>query len=115
MGDHLVKHGDGVKDIAFFGQIVAIVLAESFEVARDAAKRLKVDYEPLDGNFDYEANKDQAEPAPDGLIKGHYDQGDFDKAFENAAVKIDVTYTTPARTQRRWSPMPRSRYGKTAH
>ncbi|RZM06317.1 MAG: xanthine dehydrogenase family protein molybdopterin-binding subunit, partial [Sphingomonas sp.] len=30
----------GVKDIAFFGQIVAIVLAESFEVARDAAARL---------------------------------------------------------------------------
>ena len=86
----------GVRTVDYFGEIIAIVIAESFEVARDAAKRLKVDYEPLDGNFDYEANKDQAEPAPDGLIKGHYDQGDFDKAFENAAVKIDVTYTTPS-------------------
>ena len=35
----------GVKDIAFFGQIVAIVLAESFEVARDAAARLPIEYE----------------------------------------------------------------------
>ncbi|WP_343526677.1 xanthine dehydrogenase family protein molybdopterin-binding subunit [Sphingomonas sp.] len=86
----------GVRTVDYFGEIIAIVIAESFEVARDAAKRLKVEYEPLDGVFDYEANKDQAEPAPDGLIKGHYDQGDFDKAFDNAAVRIDVTYTTPS-------------------
>ena len=94
----------GVRTVDYFGEIIAIVIAESFEVARDAAKRLKVDYEPLDGNFDYEANKDQAEPAPDGLIKGHYDQGDFDKAFENAAVKIDVTYTTPSQNSAAMEP-----------
>ncbi|MDG6746238.1 molybdopterin-dependent oxidoreductase, partial [Staphylococcus aureus] len=40
----------------------------------------------------------------DGLIKGHYDQGDFDKAFENAAVKIDVTYTTPSQNSAAMEP-----------
>ena len=39
----------GVKDIAFFGQIVAIVLAESFEVARDAAARLPSEYDGAAG------------------------------------------------------------------
>ncbi len=95
----------GVRTIDYFGEIIAIVVAESFEVARDAAKRLKVDYEPLDdAAFDYEANKDKAEPAPDGLIKGHYDQGDFDQAFENAAVKVDVTYTTPSQNSAAMEP-----------
>ncbi len=54
----------GVRTVDYFGEIIAIVVAESFEIARDAAKRLKVDYEPLDGAFDYEANKSEAEPAP---------------------------------------------------
>ncbi|GAA3252030.1 hypothetical protein GCM10020258_08320 [Sphingomonas yabuuchiae] len=94
----------GVRTIDYFGEIIAIVVAESFEVARDAAKQLKVDYEPLDGTFDYEANKGEAEPAPDGLIKGHYDQGDFDKAFENAPVKVDVTYTTPSQNSAAMEP-----------
>jgi len=95
----------GVRTIDYFGEIIAIVVAESFEVARDAAKRLKVEYETLaDGAFDYEANKDKAEPAPDGLIKGHYDQGDFDKAFENAAVRLDVTYTTPSQNSAAMEP-----------
>ncbi|WP_433908830.1 xanthine dehydrogenase family protein molybdopterin-binding subunit [Sphingomonas yabuuchiae] len=95
----------GVRTVDYFGEIIAIVVAESFEVARDAAKQLKVDYEPLDdGAFDYEANKDKAEPAPDGLIKGHYDQGDFDKAFDGAAVKVDVTYTTPSQNSAAMEP-----------
>ncbi|MDQ1229538.1 xanthine dehydrogenase family protein molybdopterin-binding subunit [Sphingomonas sp. SORGH_AS_0879] len=94
----------GVRTVDYFGEIVAIVVAESFEVARDAAKRLKVEYEPLEGIFDYEANKAEAEPAPDGLIKGHYDQGDFDQAFEGAAVKVDVTYTTPSQNSAAMEP-----------
>lgn len=94
----------GVRTVDYFGEIIAIVIAESFEVARDAAKRLKVTYEPLDGVFDYEANRDKAEPAPDGLIKGHYDQGDFDKAFAGAAVQIDVTYTTPSQNSAAMEP-----------
>jgi xanthine dehydrogenase YagR molybdenum-binding subunit len=94
----------GVKQVDYFGEIIAIVVAESFEIARDAAKRLKVEYEPLDGTFDYEANRDKARPAPDGLIKGHYDQGDFDQAFENAPVKIDVTYTTPSQNSAAMEP-----------
>ena len=35
----------GVQEIAFMGQIVAIVVAESYEVARDAALQLHVEYE----------------------------------------------------------------------
>lgn len=34
----------GVKDVTYRGEIIAIVLAETFEAARDAARQLKVEY-----------------------------------------------------------------------
>ncbi|MEG8014210.1 hypothetical protein [Sphingomonas sp. 22R3R2A-7] len=54
----------GVKDIAFFGQIVAIVLAESFEVARDAAARLPIVYDEAEGQYDFAAHRDETRTPP---------------------------------------------------
>jgi xanthine dehydrogenase YagR molybdenum-binding subunit len=94
-----------VRTIDYFGEIIAIVVAESFEVARDAAKRLKVEYETLDdGAFDYEANKDKAEPAPDGANQGPLRPGRFRQGVRECGGQARSTYTTPSQNSAAMEP-----------
>ncbi|THK36110.1 xanthine dehydrogenase family protein molybdopterin-binding subunit [Ensifer sp. MPMI2T] len=83
----------GGTEIQHYHQAIAVVVAETFEEARAAAALVKVDYAEEKGAFDLEAAKDTAvkpeEGEPDSAA------GDFDAAFETAAVKFDQTYTTP--------------------
>ena len=94
----------GVKDIAFFGQIVAIVLAESFEVARDAAARLPIEYETAEGQYDFEAHRGETRKPKDDATQAHFAQGDVDKAMAEAAVTIDSTYVTPSQNSAAMEP-----------
>jgi len=94
----------GVKDIAFFGQIVAIVLAESFEVARDAAARLPIEYEAAEGQYDFAAHRDETRKPADDATQAHFAQGDVDKAMDEAPVTIDVTYVTPSQNSAAMEP-----------
>jgi xanthine dehydrogenase YagR molybdenum-binding subunit len=88
----------GVRDIRYFGEIVAIALAESYEAARDAAERVVVAYEPLPGRFDFDAHLGEAEKPKGGFIPPYGAQGDLDRAMAEAAMTIDVTYTTPSQS-----------------
>ncbi len=77
------------------GQIVALVLADSFEAAREGAHRLDIAYEeeaPAAG-FDSPG----AETVAAAQVKHHEDPavGDAEAAFANAPVKIDQRYSTP--------------------
>jgi xanthine dehydrogenase YagR molybdenum-binding subunit len=94
----------GVQDIAFFGQIVAIVLAESFEVARDAAQRLPISYEKSEGQYDFDAHRDETRKPADDATKAHFTQGDVDKAMAEAPVSVDVTYVTPSQNSAAMEP-----------
>jgi len=94
----------GVKDIAFFGQIVAIVLAESFEVARDAAARLPIEYQASEGQYDFAAHRDETRKPADDATKAHFAQGDVDKAMDDAPVTVDVTYVTPSQNSAAMEP-----------
>lgn len=94
----------GVKDIAFFGQIVAIVLAESFEVARDAAARLPIVYDEAEGQYDFAAHRDETRTPPYDATPAHFKQGDVDKAMAEAAVTIDSTYVTPSQNSAAMEP-----------
>ena len=84
-------------DVPYFGFPVAFVVAETFEQARAAAALVHVKYAPLPGEYDLHAARSSAvKPAqidggepPDSAI------GDFESAFANAPVQIDVAYTTP--------------------
>jgi len=78
------------------GQIVAVVLAETFEAASDAAGRLVVRYaaeEPAAG-FD---SAGATTVAAKDVSKTHEDPevGDAAAAFAAAPVKIDAGYSTP--------------------
>lgn len=84
-------------DVDHYGQAVAIVVAETFEQARDAASLVDVQYVRAEGSFDLAAAKDSAftpkpadfGPPPQSSI------GDFDGAFAAAPVTLNATYTTP--------------------
>ena len=86
----------GVETISYFGQIVAIVVGESYEAARDAALRLPVHYERADGRFDFEANKGDTDKPPFNNIPSHFTQGDLDAGLADAVHVVDQTYTTPS-------------------
>lgn len=84
-------------NIAHYDQAVAVVIAETFEQARSAAKLVRVDYSRGRGAFDLQAEKGRAvKPATSGFA-GEADTavGDFAGAFADAPVKVDATYTTP--------------------
>ena len=82
------------------GQIVAVVLAETPEIAREAAGKVGVDYagETPSASFDRPGAqtvvlaevKGQGEPHEDPKV------GDAEAAFADAPVKIDARYSTPA-------------------
>ena len=86
----------GVEDVAYHGEIIAIVIAESYEAARDAALHVDVQYDAAEGRYDFEAHKSEAEEPKPQQIPPHHDQGDIDKAMADAAFTVDVTYTTPS-------------------
>ncbi|SER46624.1 xanthine dehydrogenase YagR molybdenum-binding subunit [Tranquillimonas rosea] len=80
-----VQPGDKV---AYYGQPIAVVVAETFEDARAAGQALKIAYAPSN-----------AEPDPDTAATVEtaegLDQGDLEAAMDSAAYSIDAAYTTP--------------------
>lgn len=86
----------GGPDIQHFDQAVALVVADTFEQARDAAKLVRIDYATGEGAFDLAVAMKKAQ-APKDVQGSPADThvGDFEGAFAKAAVKIDETYTTP--------------------
>ena len=79
--------------IAYPGQIVALVVAETGEAAVDAAARVSLDVAPAPGCFRLEGRgdllADLKEKHEDGRI------GDVAAGWAQAAIRIEVTYETP--------------------
>ncbi len=83
----------GVSEISYFGQPIALVVAETFEQARHGAHLLELVCEAdADGVFDPEASNLAPEKPEDDQL----DQGDLDKAMADAAFTVDSTYRTPS-------------------
>ncbi|HZX83021.1 MAG TPA: xanthine dehydrogenase family protein molybdopterin-binding subunit [Reyranella sp.] len=83
--------------VEYFGQPVALVVAETAEAARAAASAVVVTYEKADGVFVLESASGAAYNPGKGPTGAPSDStlGDFDKAFAAAAVKLDAIYKTP--------------------
>lgn len=81
----------GPGAVAYVGQPVALVVAESFEQARHAAEALHPEFEAEDGPVDPEAEGVETERPK----KEQHDQGDLDRAMAAAAFTVDATYRTP--------------------
>jgi xanthine dehydrogenase YagR molybdenum-binding subunit len=86
------------RDVSYRGQIVAAVVAESLETARQAAEIVRVDY-------DLARHDVELRPGHPGLYKPDKvnpnfptdtEEGDVEQALATAAITVDETYTTPA-------------------
>lgn len=91
-------------DILHHGEAVALVVAESFEQARAAALLIDIQYETMDGAYNFQALSGTGIKPPDGMFQADTGAGDFDAHFPQAAVQIDVTYTTPNQSQAMMEP-----------
>ncbi|MBC7750573.1 MAG: xanthine dehydrogenase family protein molybdopterin-binding subunit [Candidatus Saccharibacteria bacterium] len=86
----------GVKEIAYFGQPIALVVAESYEAARAGAAALKVDYERADdGAFDLIKELKNRKPI-DWITDKSEISGDPEESLLTADIKVDRVYITPS-------------------
>jgi xanthine dehydrogenase YagR molybdenum-binding subunit len=77
------------------GQIIGVVLAESFEAAREAAYRVVVDYEVETPSATFDSPGAEIEPKKENPQSPPPAKGDAAAAFAAAPVKIDARYSTP--------------------
>jgi len=94
-GNHNTAHLLGGPQIEHYEQAVALVIADTLENARDAARLVRIDYAPEQGRFDLAAERDKGSAPQDGDGTSDTRTGDFEAGFAKAAVKIDQHYTTP--------------------
>lgn len=84
--------------VAYRGQFVALVVAETIEVARQAAEAVTIHYEEQPQSVVLRA--DSSDLYKPGHVNPNYEtdtsSGDVEAALAVAAVSIDATYTTPA-------------------
>ncbi len=82
-------------NVHYAGQFVALVVADTFEHAREAAYRVKVSYAPGKAVANLEQGLATGRLADGG--RGH-SRGEPSPAFDGAPVKVDAVYHTPVET-----------------
>jgi xanthine dehydrogenase YagR molybdenum-binding subunit len=86
---------DGI--IRFNGQPVAVVVAQTFEVARYAATLVRIQYAVDPHETDLRQSRNQAvKPKPREYLDPPVSRGDFPKAFAKSKVQIEAEYAAPA-------------------
>jgi xanthine dehydrogenase YagR molybdenum-binding subunit len=74
--------------ITYYGQYVALVIANTYEQAIAGAEAVKVSYAADQANVDMRLRAEEKESVDT-------ERGDVAQAFASAPVKVDQTYTTP--------------------
>lgn len=96
LGDEVVPH---------YGQPVAFIVAQTLEQARAASFLVKVQYDPMPGEYLLKDHLDAAEkPSEDEGKEPDSDEGDFATAFAASDVQVDVEYTTPVHIHAQMEP-----------
>jgi xanthine dehydrogenase YagR molybdenum-binding subunit len=88
--------------VRYYGQYIALAVADTFETAKAAADAVRVTYAKEKPNVDTDLKADD-EPEVVATQFGPRERlqsqrGDADAAFASAPVKLDQTYVTPAET-----------------
>ena len=91
------------ENVYYYGQFVALVIANTFEQAQDAASHVYVEYDakPPEMRLDAAARAPMggSEPSDKGQAGStKYSRGQADSAFDQAEIKLDETYVTPVET-----------------
>ncbi len=84
-------------DIAHDGQIIAVVVADGYEAAREAAHRVKVAYTESmpSATFGSQGTTTARAKGQNSQFKEDPQVGDFANAFDTAEVKLTAAYETP--------------------
>jgi xanthine dehydrogenase YagR molybdenum-binding subunit len=88
--------------IRYYGQYIALAVAETFEAAKAAADAVRATYVTEKPNVENEL-KAEDEPNVVETTFGPYERleshrGDAEGSFASASVKLDLTYVTPVET-----------------
>lgn len=88
--------------VRYYGQYIALAVADTFESAKAAADAVRVTYDKENPNVDTDLKADD-EPevvatqfGPANRVQS--ERGDAESSFATAPVKLDQTYVTPAET-----------------
>jgi len=88
--------------VRYYGQYVALAVADTFENAKAAADEVSIEYAKEKPNVDTHLEADDDPPAVSTTFnvrkRLQSERGDFDEAFRDAPEKLDETYVTPAET-----------------
>nr|WP_314543508.1 xanthine dehydrogenase family protein molybdopterin-binding subunit [uncultured Massilia sp.] len=83
-------------EVYYNNQPIAVVVADTYERAREAGARLVVEYDRKPAVLDFEQAKQSTYP-PEKVLTEDSDtqRGDVDTGMQAAGTRLDVTYTTP--------------------
>ncbi len=85
--------------IRYYGQYIALAVADTFETAKAAADVVRATYQEKKPNVATDLQADDDPPKVNTsfgpMERRQSERGDAKKAFTKAAVKIDQTYVTP--------------------
>ena len=88
--------------VRYYGQYVALAVADTFETAKAAADAVRVTYAKEKPNVAIELKADDEPDVVPGTFgmnnRLQSQRGNADRAFATAPVKLDQTYVTPAET-----------------
>ncbi|WP_019630124.1 xanthine dehydrogenase family protein molybdopterin-binding subunit [Actinomadura atramentaria] len=86
------------RHVSYRGQLVAVVVAETLEAAREAERLLEIEYAPEE--IDVELRADHPGLYHPEKVNGGFDtdtgSGEPEEVFGASPVRVDVTYRTPA-------------------
>ncbi|GAB2986123.1 xanthine dehydrogenase family protein molybdopterin-binding subunit [Amycolatopsis acidiphila] len=84
------------RDVAFRGQLIGVVIAETSEIAREAADLIRVDYaqEPHDTELSADREDLYKPEKVNPSFPADTSEGDVDAAMAAAEVTLDETYST---------------------
>ncbi|PRH80331.1 xanthine dehydrogenase [Streptomyces solincola] len=85
------------SSVTYLGQFVAAVVAESPQIAREAARMVEVDYAVAPHRVELDTAAADLHRSPDRGPHFPTDcsHGDVEAALSHAPVRVDATYTTP--------------------
>jgi len=83
-------------EVYYNNQPIAVVVADTYEHAREAAARLHIEYETKEAVLDFEQARQKLHP-PEKVLTEETDtrRGDLADGWLASSVRLDATYTTP--------------------
>ncbi|MBE7619226.1 molybdopterin-dependent oxidoreductase [Komagataeibacter sp. FXV2] len=91
-------------DVHYYGEPVALVVADSLERARAAAMAVNVQYEAASHAVLLDPATATEPEFLNGFKPAHTDHGDFDTALARSAIRVEAVYETPHQNHAQMEP-----------